>query len=72
MRIAIAHRLNTIQNADRIYLLQAGKVIQLGSFTDLANQPGLFAQRHVKTDALATSSRRMLAPVEISKYICKL
>ncbi len=43
-RIAIAHRLSTIQNADRIYVLQAGKVVQQGSFTDLANQPGLFAQ----------------------------
>ncbi|RCJ25067.1 NHLP family bacteriocin export ABC transporter permease/ATPase subunit [Nostoc sp. ATCC 43529] len=43
-RIAIAHRLSTIQNADRIYVLQAGKVVQQGNFTDLANQPGLFAQ----------------------------
>ncbi|QSJ16782.1 NHLP bacteriocin export ABC transporter permease/ATPase subunit [Nostoc sp. UHCC 0702] len=43
-RVAIAHRLSTIQNADRIYVLQGGKVVQQGSFSQLANQPGLFAQ----------------------------
>jgi NHLM bacteriocin system ABC transporter ATP-binding protein len=43
-RIAIAHRLSTIRNANRIYVLQAGRVVQKGSFDELAGQPGLFAQ----------------------------
>ena len=43
-RIAIAHRLSTIRNAHRIYVLQAGRVIQQGSFEELASQEGLFAQ----------------------------
>ncbi|MFM7425951.1 MAG: NHLP bacteriocin export ABC transporter permease/ATPase subunit [Elainella sp.] len=43
-RIVVAHRLSTIRNADRIYVIQAGQVIQRGSFSELANQPGLFAQ----------------------------
>ncbi|OUL19031.1 NHLP bacteriocin export ABC transporter permease/ATPase subunit [Nostoc sp. RF31YmG] len=43
-RIAIAHRLSTIRNAHRIYVLQGGRVVQQGSFEQLANQPGLFAQ----------------------------
>lgn len=43
-RIAIAHRLSTIRNADRIYVLQAGRVLQQGSFEELASQEGLFAQ----------------------------
>ncbi|WP_193199358.1 NHLP family bacteriocin export ABC transporter peptidase/permease/ATPase subunit [Nostoc sp. MG11] len=43
-RVAIAHRLSTIHNADRIYVLEGGKVVQQGSFSELANQPGLFAQ----------------------------
>ncbi|NEU78745.1 NHLP bacteriocin export ABC transporter permease/ATPase subunit [Nostoc sp. UIC 10630] len=43
-RIAIAHRLSTIRNADRIYVFENGRVVQEGSFDQLANQPGLFAQ----------------------------
>jgi NHLM bacteriocin system ABC transporter ATP-binding protein len=43
-RVAIAHRLSTIRNADRIYVFQSGRVVQVGSFAELANQEGLFAQ----------------------------
>ena len=43
-RVVIAHRLSTIRNADRIYVLQNGRVVQQGRFEQLANQAGLFAQ----------------------------
>lgn len=43
-RIAIAHRLSTIRNAHRIYVLQDGRVVQQGSFEQLAQVEGLFAQ----------------------------
>ena len=43
-RIVIAHRLSTIRNADRIYVLEAGKVVQQGNFTELAAAEGWFAQ----------------------------
>ncbi|MGI0489139.1 NHLP bacteriocin export ABC transporter permease/ATPase subunit [Pantanalinema rosaneae CENA516] len=43
-RFVIAHRLSTIRHADRIYVLQAGRIIQHGSFGELAAQDGLFAQ----------------------------
>lgn len=43
-RIAIAHRLSTIRNAHRIYVLQAGRVVQQGNFQELAAVEGLFPQ----------------------------
>jgi ATP-binding cassette subfamily C protein len=42
-RIAIAHRLSTIRNADRIYVIAAGRIIQHGSYDELVNQDGWFA-----------------------------
>ena len=42
-RIVIAHRLSTIRNADRIYVLQTGRVVQQGSFEELSNGEGIFA-----------------------------
>ena len=37
-RIIIAHRLNTIENADEIFFVNAGEVIQAGSFTDAVDK----------------------------------
>ncbi|MEQ9487322.1 NHLP bacteriocin export ABC transporter permease/ATPase subunit [Coleofasciculus sp. F4-SAH-05] len=43
-RIVIAHRLSTIRNANQIYVLDKGRMIQQGNFDELAVQKGLFAQ----------------------------
>ena len=43
-RIVIAHRLSTLEQADRIYVLQAGKVVQSGSFTELMEVDGVFRE----------------------------
>lgn len=42
MRIIIAHRLSTLRQADRIYVLQAGKVVQEGKFAELVATEGVF------------------------------
>jgi len=42
-RIVVAHRLSTVQSADRIIVLAGGKIVQTGSFAELMAQPGLFA-----------------------------
>ena len=43
-RIVIAHRLSTIVRADRIYVLEAGRIVQTGTFSKLIAEPGLFQQ----------------------------
>lgn len=43
-RIVIAHRLSTILNADRILVMQAGHVVQSGTYAELMAQPGLFRE----------------------------
>ncbi|MDG2480826.1 MAG: NHLP bacteriocin export ABC transporter permease/ATPase subunit, partial [Alphaproteobacteria bacterium] len=42
-RIVIAHRLSTIINADKIYVLDAGHVVEEGNYRELMERGGLFA-----------------------------
>ena len=41
-RIVIAHRPSTLRHADRIYVLEAGRVVQEGSFAKLVESEGVF------------------------------
>ena len=43
-RIVIAHRLSTIRKANRIYVLQAGRVVQSGQFDELFGVEGPFRE----------------------------
>jgi ABC-type bacteriocin/lantibiotic exporter with double-glycine peptidase domain len=42
-RIVIAHRLSTIVHADYIYVMEKGVVVQEGTYQELIQQPGPFA-----------------------------
>jgi ATP-binding cassette, subfamily B, bacterial len=42
-RIAIAHRLSTIRNADTIFVVDRGEIIEQGSHTELLAQRGYYA-----------------------------
>lgn len=43
-RIVIAHRFSTIEHADRVYVIEAGKVAEWGSPADLLQRGGVFAR----------------------------
>jgi len=42
-QIIVAHRLSTIRNCDKIVVMDEGKIVETGTFDELANKEGLFA-----------------------------
>ena len=44
--IVIAHRLSTVKNANKILVLDRGKIVQKGNHEDLINDEGIYKQLH--------------------------
>ncbi|KAI7091234.1 multidrug resistance protein [Hortaea werneckii] len=42
--ISVAHRLSTIQKADKIFVVQAGKVVESGTHSELLHKKGMYSQ----------------------------
>jgi ATP-binding cassette subfamily B protein len=63
--IAIAHRLSTLQNFDRIIVMSAGRVIDDGSPQELRERPGLYrellAKQHGKLPSIVATPHKQPA-----------
>jgi subfamily B ATP-binding cassette protein MsbA len=44
--LIIAHRLSTIEHADRVAVLDQGRVAELGTHAELIGRGGLYARLH--------------------------
>ncbi len=44
--VVVSHRLATIRNADRIYVLDAGTIVESGTHAQLVGRQGLYARLH--------------------------
>ncbi|MBD3318680.1 ATP-binding cassette domain-containing protein [Candidatus Woesearchaeota archaeon] len=49
--LIIAHRLSTLKNMDRIVVMQKGRIVEDGTFEQLTQRRGIFAQLHAQARA---------------------
>lgn len=42
--LVVAHRLSTLRDADRVYVIDAGRVVDAGTHAELAARPGTYRQ----------------------------
>jgi ATP-binding cassette, subfamily B, bacterial len=54
--ISVTHRLSSVVDADRIFVLQAGRLVESGAHVDLLQQNGLYAQLWQKQTGFAISA----------------
>jgi subfamily B ATP-binding cassette protein MsbA len=46
--IVIAHRLSTVENADRIMVMEQGEIVETGTHSELISQGGHYAKLYQK------------------------
>ena len=66
--IAIAHRLSTVENADWIVVLEKGKVVEQGVYSDLLDLKGKLWEFHALQYQLSLEEKSVL-PLEVSLHV---
>jgi subfamily B ATP-binding cassette protein MsbA len=42
--VIVAHRLSTIRNVDRVFVLEAGRVVEMGTEAELLTHAGVYSR----------------------------
>ena len=64
-RVLIAHRLSTVVDADRIYVMQGGRIVESGKYEQLIQQGGPLAEmarRQLSSESRVGDGAVMLPP----------
>ena len=62
--IAIAHRLSTVRDADQIVVLDRGRVVEIGTYRELIDRGGRFAELAARDDGVPDPSALDVAEVD--------
>lgn len=63
--VIVAHRLSTLRNVDRILVIDAGRIVEEGSFDDLGRRGGRFSEMLAAQDASVSTG--MVVPETLRK-----
>jgi len=59
----IAHRITTVMHADKILVLDKGRIVQVGTHEELVNQPGIYRRTYEMQARIEDELEKELANV---------